>query len=56
MNDSLLKKIKKSPFDTEYARAKGVSKRMLSHYVKNGKLVRLAYGIYALPDKLSFDF
>lgn len=56
MNDSLLKKIKKSPFDAEYARAKGVSKRMLSHYVKNGNLVRLAYGIYALPDKLSFDF
>jgi predicted transcriptional regulator of viral defense system len=56
MNSSLLKKIKKSPFDAEYARSKGVSKRMLSYYVNAGVLVRLAHGIYALPDKLSFDF
>jgi predicted transcriptional regulator of viral defense system len=56
MDNSLLTKIKKSPFDSEYARAKGISRRMLSYYVKNGVLVRLAQGVYALADKLGFDF
>jgi predicted transcriptional regulator of viral defense system len=56
MNNTLLKKIKKSPFDTKYARAKGVSTRMLSYYTDLGALVRLAHGVYALADKLAFDF
>lgn len=56
MNVLLLKKIKKSPFDTVYARSKGVSTRMLSYYANSGLLVRLTYGIYAFPEKLSFDF
>lgn len=56
MDNSLLKKIKKSPFDAEYASTKGVSRRMLSYYVKAGRLVRLSYGVYAFSDKLGFDF
>lgn len=56
MNDSLLKKIKKSPFDSEYAKMRGISRRMLSYYVQRGELLRLAHGVYALSDKLGFDF
>lgn len=56
MSSLLLKKLKKSPFDTAYATSKGVSGRMLSYFIKQGQLVRLAQGVYAFPDKLNFDF
>lgn len=56
MDNTILKKIKKSPFDSKYAKSKGVSTRMLSYYTGLGLLVRLAHGIYALPDKLAFGF
>ncbi len=56
MANGLIKKLKKSQFDTTYAITKGVSSRMLGHYVKKGLLVRLSHGIYAFPEDLSFDY
>jgi predicted transcriptional regulator of viral defense system len=56
MDNSLVKKLKKSPFDYDYAHSKGVSARMLSYYVKKGVLVRLSHGVYAFPEKLSIDY
>lgn len=56
MDGTLLKRLKKSPFDKAYATSKGVSGRMLSYFVGQGQLVRLAHGVYAFPEKLNFDF
>lgn len=56
MDSALLKKLKKSPFDSAYANLKGVSGRMLSYFVDHGMLVRLSQGVYAFPERLSFDF
>lgn len=53
---NLLFKLKKSSFDLAYAQRLGISSRMLSYYVKKGKLIRLTHGVYAFPDKLEFDF
>jgi predicted transcriptional regulator of viral defense system len=56
MNDGLIRKLKKSQFDTAYAISRGVSARMLGHYVKKGLLIRLSHGIYAFPQSLGFDY
>lgn len=47
-----------SPFSVSHARRMGVSQRMLTYYVKNEKMIRLAQGIYRTPGsyKIPFEF
>ena len=46
MNKSVKKLIKKPFFTIKEAEKKGVSRRMLSYYVANGEMERIARGIY----------
>ena len=55
MKSNLLKLLLKSPFDTNYAKTRGCSPRMLSYFEKKGKIIRLAYGVYSFPENLSLD-
>lgn len=47
-----------SPFSVIHAKRMGVSQRMLTYYVKNENLIRVAHGIYKTPGsyKSSFEF
>jgi predicted transcriptional regulator of viral defense system len=56
MKANVLKLIKKSRFSSAYAKSIGLTPRMLNYYVQKGALARLAHDLYALPEKLSFDF
>ena len=58
MKNQRLSKLKgQGAFRTKQAQRKGISPRMLHHYVKKKRaLVRLGHGLYAFPENLSFDF
>lgn len=46
----------KGPFNLEQAKEMGISHRMLSYYVQKGMIEKIAHGVYAFPEDLSFEF
>ena len=46
MNKNIKKLIKKPFFNIKEAEKQGISRRMLSYYVENGEINRIARGLY----------